>query len=234
MRSLALAGHIDTDAAMPYLGYDGLDGPTNPILQQLRDSILPPDDANAWMLGGWTFGRGLAGLGAAADIYVYGKYGDLRPTHGKHVRVTNRVKLERGWRPSQWAAKPNTEAARSEWLKRGRWAARGGSVVSGGFVAYDQWQRDSANPSLGTEEKVARSTVRGGATFAGALGGAKVGASIGATIGSFVPGPGTAVGAAVGGFLGAAVGDMVGSKLNDLTEGVTSSVSDGVKKLKFW
>ena len=238
MRSLALAGHIDTEQAMPHLGYDGLEGRPNPIVQHLRDSFVPPDDANAWMLGGWTFGRGLAGLGAAADVYAYGKYGQFRPSIGKHAHHTLRVKAERVWRPSQWMAQPQSRGARRTWLTRGKWAARGGGVVSGGFSAYDQWQRDSADPSLDTGEKVARSTVRGGFTAAGAIGGAKVGAATGAAIGSILPGPGTAIGAAAGGIIGAAVGagvgDAVGSAINDYGGKVLDSVGDGVKKLKFW
>jgi len=89
-----------------------------------------------------------------------------------------------------------------------KYAGRAGTAVSFGVDAYQQWQKDSKDPSIGTGEKVARAATKGAVSAGGAWAGAEAGAAIGACVG----GP---VGAAVGGIVGGAVGSGVASKVAD-------------------
>ena len=92
--------------------------------------------------------------------------------------------------------------------------------VNKGFVAidfavsgYEQWEKDSHNPSLSEGKKVARATTTGAASAVGGYAGAKLGASIGASIG-VAGGPiGIAVGGVVGGVAGGIAGSWMGKKL---------------------
>ena len=88
------------------------------------------------------------------------------------------------------------------------YAGRAGTAVSFGVDAYQQWEKDSHNPSIGTGEKVARAATAGAGSAAGGWAGAQAGAAVGACVG----GP---VGAVVGGAVGAAVGSGVGKGIAD-------------------
>ena len=88
--------------------------------------------------------------------------------------------------------------------------------VDKGFVAvdfavsgYEQWQKDSHNPSLSEGKKVARATTTGAASAAVGFAGAKAGAAIGASFG-VAGGP---IGVAVGGVAGGIIGGVAGSWL---------------------
>ena len=98
-----------------------------------------------------------------------------------------------------------------------KYAGRAGTAVSFGVDAYQQWEKDSHNPSIGTGEKVARAATAGAGSAAGGWAGAQAGAAVGACVG----GP---VGAVVGGAVGAAIGSGLGKwgadKLNGLTHGL--------------
>jgi surface antigen len=83
------------------------------------------------------------------------------------------------------------------------YAGRAGTAVSFGVDAYQQWEKDSHNPSIGTGEKVARAATAGAGSAAGGWAGAEAGAAVGACVG----GP---VGAVVGGAVGAAIGSGAG------------------------
>ena len=89
-----------------------------------------------------------------------------------------------------------------------KWAGRAGTAVSFGVDAYEQWQKDSKDPSIGQGEKVARAATKGAGSAAGGWAGAQAGAAIGACVG----GP---VGAAVGGIVGGVVGSGAGKALAD-------------------
>jgi surface antigen len=89
-----------------------------------------------------------------------------------------------------------------------KYAGRAGAAVSFGVDAYQQWEKDSHNPSIGTGEKVARAATAGAGSAAGGWAGAQAGAAVGACVG----GP---VGAVVGGAVGAAVGSGVGKGIAD-------------------
>lgn len=98
--------------------------------------------------------------------------------------------------------------------------------VDKGFVAvdfavsaYEQWDKDSHNPSLSEGKKVARATMTGTGSAVGGYAGAKLGASIGASIG-VAGGP---VGVAVGGVVGGIAGGIIGSKIGkSIGEGIGS------------
>ncbi|WP_454934651.1 hypothetical protein [Actinomyces oris] len=98
--------------------------------------------------------------------------------------------------------------------------------VNKGFVAvdfavsgYEQWQKDSHNPSLSEGKKVARATMTGAGSAVGGYAGAKLGASIGASIG-VAGGP---IGIAVGGVVGGIAGGIIGSKIGkSIGEGIGS------------
>lgn len=88
--------------------------------------------------------------------------------------------------------------------------------VDKGFVAvdfavsgYEQWQKDSHNPSLSEGKKVARATTTGTGSAVGGCAGAKLGATIGASFG-VAGGP---IGVAVGGVAGGIIGGVAGSWL---------------------
>ena len=90
-----------------------------------------------------------------------------------------------------------------------KYAGRAGTAVSFGVDAYQQWEKDSHNPSIGTGEKVARATTAGAVSAASGWAGAQAGAAVGACVG----GP---VGAVVGGAVGAAIGSGAGKGIADL------------------
>ena len=95
--------------------------------------------------------------------------------------------------------------------------------VDKGFVAvdfavsaYEQWDKDSHNPSLSEGKKVARATTTGAASAVGGYAGAKAGAAIGASIG-VAGGP---IGVAVGGVVGGIAGGIIGSKIGKSAAGM--------------
>lgn len=88
--------------------------------------------------------------------------------------------------------------------------------VDKGFVAvdfavsgYEQWQKDSHNPSLSEGKKVTRAATVGAASAGIGFAGAKAGAAIGASFG-VAGGP---IGVAVGGVAGGIIGGVAGSWL---------------------
>ena len=93
-----------------------------------------------------------------------------------------------------------------------KYAGRAGTAVSFGVDAYEQWQKDSKDPSMGQGEKVARAATKGTASAAGGWAGAQAGAAIGACVG----GP---VGAAFGGIVGGIIGSGLAKKGADTVLG---------------
>ena len=115
------------------------------------------------------------------------------------------------WNPAK-AAEGSTGAKVVDTVRKAgktlKWAGRAGTAVSFGVDAYEQWQKDSKDPSIGQGEKVARAATKGAGSAAGGWAGAQAGAAIGACVG----GP---VGAAVGGIVGGVVGSGAGKALAD-------------------
>ncbi|WP_103063807.1 hypothetical protein [Actinomyces qiguomingii] len=121
-----------------------------------------------------------------------------------------------GWKVQQYAGK----AAR---VTKG--IGIGAAVFSGLVGGYEQYQKDSANPSMGEEEKLARAGTQAVTQGAGGYGGASVGVQEGMTIGA-VGGPvGVAVGGIVGGAIGGIAGSAVGKAAGDLLNKGISAVS---------
>ena len=96
-----------------------------------------------------------------------------------------------------------------------------GDVASGGVEAYDQWKKDSHDPSLGDREKVTRAAATGLGTAGGAWAGGALGAKVGAGMGACLGGPvGAAVGGIAGGIIGGAVGSAAGKAIADGAKGL--------------
>ncbi|WP_314780825.1 hypothetical protein [Actinomyces massiliensis] len=96
-----------------------------------------------------------------------------------------------------------------------------GDVASGGVEAYDQWKKDSHDPSLGDREKVTRAAATGLGTAGGAWAGGALGAKVGAGIGACLGGPvGAAVGGIAGGIIGGAAGSAAGKAIADGAKGL--------------
>ena len=175
---------------------------------------------------------------------------------GRQVRLGNYYGAHDAYRDASQRATTAGNAATSHaasatrFNTAARWAGRGGTVLTAGTSAWDQWSRDAGRSDLSTDERVVRATTRSVATTGGAAvgawAGAKGGAIAGAAIGSIFPGPGTAVGAVVGGVVGGVIGGFIGSeaggRATDLVvDGVTSGyntaknvVSGGIDTVKGW
>lgn len=91
-----------------------------------------------------------------------------------------------------------------------KYIGKASTVLTFATSAYEQWEKDSHNPSMGEGEKAARAGTKGAFSAGGAWGGAAIGAKGGAAIGVCIGGP---VGAAVGGVIGGVVGGAIGSNL---------------------
>lgn len=218
-----------------------------------------PQDAGPIHVGNWVFGLGGLTFGAGVSTMVTTRYGRFQPRiNGKFASPAGLGFWDRfkaGMTPSKsWHANANQAAIRGKWETAGKWGSRVGTVVTAGVAAWDQWEKDSQDPSLDTAAKVGRATTQGATTAAGAWAGAEGGAWLGGAIGTAIcPGVGTVVGGVVGGLVGGAVGawgggevgnllvdpvgkatdaaaDWVGDKASDLAD----SVGDGLSELKFW
>ena len=201
----------------------------HPVTQAVVNTvggIFAPDTKN----GGW---RAAAGVGTWAVSRVDDgvKMVEARGLRASGANVTRTVggkkvvfeaggKGTRQWRHalndaelSNWSVPKGaegTKAAKAVDMARKvgsskamKYASKAGTAVSFGVDAYQQWEKDSHNPSIGTVEKVARATTAGAGSAAGGWVGAQAGAAVGACVG----GP---VGAVVGGAVGAAIGSGVG------------------------
>ena len=142
-------------------------------------------------------GIGLRASGASVTRKEVVGYKDNMPTHdrakGEHTR---RVKVKREftteaggkgtkqWRHafsdrklSNWSVPKGAEGTRAAKAvdmarKVGssnamKYAGRAGAAVSFGVDAYQQWEKDSHNPSIGTGEKVTRAVTAGAGSAAG-------------------------------------------------------------------
>lgn len=171
---------------------------------------------------------------------------------GRQVRLGNYYGAHDAYRDASQRATTAGNAATSHaasatrFNTAARWAGRGGTVLTAGTSAWDQWSRDAGRSDLNTGERVGRSAVRGGLAVGGAAAGAKGGAALGAMIGTAIaPGVGTAVGGIVGGLIGGAVGAGAGNLVadgamalwdnaGDLAGSARSAVSSGFNTVKGW
>ena len=186
------------------------------LLQRLQ--FLPPDFADGDDIGSWLFGLGGLGLGAGVGWMVNGRLGVFQP------RINGRFASARGmsfWQraraatdPKNFHAKAYQAATRNRWASIGRVAGHAGTAVTAVSSAWNQWQADSDDPSLGDVEQRTRAATMGATSAAGAWAGAQGGAWAGGAIGTAIcPGVGTVVGGVVGGVIGGAVGGFAGSEI---------------------
>ncbi|SDN09349.1 hypothetical protein [Actinomyces ruminicola] len=189
-----------------------------------RDKYLPtggPGDFSKAV--GWAnrvaIGTRWGTIGAIAKFQP--RYPKWHPGAGRFMSAADRSKmglLQTLWartKPSNWVNKPYTRGTTAWKAQQAvtkaapalKWAGRASTVLTAGLAGYEQYQKDSANPSMGEGEKIARAGTQAVTQGAGAYGGAWFGAQVGMTVGA-VGGP---VGVAVGGIVGGAIGGIAGS-----------------------
>lgn len=214
----------------------------NPVWKELKGALLPDTSAGGGVAVGktaiWansmvqraaTLAEG-AGLKATNAVVKH-------PMRDKpHKWVTShdpRRGTPKGMKP-RWV---RNDRHLSNWeVPKGKSGTWGGKTVAAarkaapylekvdkGFVAvdfavsaYEQWDKDSHNPSLSEGKKVARATMTGAASAVGGYAGAKAGAAIGASIGVAGGPVGVAVGGVVGGIAGGIVGSAAGKYIGGL------------------
>lgn len=194
------------------------DGFLENLMQRL--GFLPPDNADAVGTSGWLFGLAGLGFGGGVGYLVNGRYGSFQPRvngrFGSAAGMSFWQRMQAAGRSDSWHAKPYAAQTRNGWARAGTWASRAGTVVTAGTAAWDQWQADADDPSLGDVERGARAATQGATTAAGAWAGAQGGAWVGGAIGTALfPGVGTVVGGVVGGVIGGAIGGLAGSEVGD-------------------
>ena len=160
------------------------------------------------------------------------------PNAGAFMRVADRNKmgtLRTLWaktKTSNWVNKPYTRGTTAWKVQQGVTKAApvlkglgyASAGLSGALAGWDQYKKDSANPSMGEGEKIARAGTQAVTQGVGGYAGGWAGAQVGMTIGA-VGGP---IGIAAGGIIGAAIGGMAGSKLG---ESVGNAINKGWHKL---
>ncbi|MGA8115359.1 MAG: hypothetical protein WCA46_16975, partial [Actinocatenispora sp.] len=139
-----------------------LDGPDwNPVsrwLDGFKGLVVPPFQPGFLgdlALGGWGAGQlNFAGSQALnwLNTVTLGNY-----TQG-HWRTT--PSGGRVWIEPYWKANPDQAAARNSLLRGSKWLGRGGTVLSVGTGALDQWMSDSDRDDLDTTAKVGRAATR--------------------------------------------------------------------------
>ena len=207
----------------------------NPVWKELKGALLPDTSAGGAVAVGKTAiwansmvqhaARLAEGVGLKATNAVV-----KHPMRDKpHKWVTShdpRRGTPKGMKP-RWV---RNDRHLSNWeVPEGKSGTWGGKTVAAarkaapylekvdkGFVAvdfavsgYEQWQKDSHNPSLSEGKKAARATTTGTGSAVGGCAGAKLGATIGASFG-VAGGP---IGVAVGGVAGGIIGGVAGSWL---------------------
>lgn len=206
-----------------------LGGAARKLKDAVVDEFTPPDGMFGQFL--WGLGWAIDGSDAIASGLFYFKYGHFAPRIGGQIVKPASTLLGRGLqatKPDSWVAKPNAAGASAKLATASKVLGVAAVVVSFAQGAWDQWSRDKTS-DLKVEERVKRSTYRGGtvaaSSFAGATGGAKLGGIIGALGGP----PGAAIGVIAGGLIGGVVGAAVGNLVADETVDAVGKVPWGVK-----
>jgi hypothetical protein len=209
----------------------------------LTKAGLVPTSSSAAGLGLFAGGAGLLSLGVAADWATRVRYGSLLPRVGGEFLTASelgfRDTVRYGVRSANWRAYPGAVTPYARWATTGHVLGVVGAGVTAGTSAWDQWQADADDPTIGDTEQAARAATVGLASGAGAYGGAMVGAQIGGAIGTAVcPGVGTVVGGAIGGMVGgiagSEVGEWLGGEAKGVVGGAAGAVGGFVSKGKFW
>lgn len=214
----------------------------NPVWKELKGALFPDTSAGGAVAVGKTaiwansMVQRAATLAEGAGLKATNAVVKHPMTDKPHKWVTShdpRRGTPKGMKP-RWV---RNDRHLSNWeVPKGKSGTWGGKTVAAarkaapylekvdkGFVAvdfavsaYEQWDKDSHNPSLSEGKKVARATTTGAASAVGGYAGAKAGAAIGASIG-VAGGPiGVAVGGIVGGIAGGIVGSAAGKYIGGL------------------
>ncbi|MBE6483140.1 MAG: hypothetical protein E7Z94_12360 [Actinomyces ruminicola] len=161
-----------------------------------RDKYLPtggPGDFSKAV--GWAnrvaIGTRWGTIGAIAKFQP--RYPKWHPGAGRFMSAADRSKmglLQTLWartKPSNWVNKPYTRGTTAWKAQQAvtkaapalKWAGRASTVLTAGLAGYEQYQKESANPSMGEGEKIARAGTQAVTQGAGAYGGAWFGAQVG-------------------------------------------------------
>ena len=206
-----------------------------------RDKYLPTGGVgDASKMAGWVsrVATGAHWGSIRAISRFQPRYPKGHPNAGAFMRVADRNKmgtLRTLWaktKTSNWVNKPYTRGTTAWKVQQGVTKAApvlkglgyASAGLSGALAGWDQYKKDSANPSMGEGEKIARAGTQAVTQGVGGYAGGWAGAQVGMTIGA-VGGP---IGIATGGIIGAAIGGMAGSKLG---ESVGNAINKGWHKL---
>ncbi|GAA1136605.1 hypothetical protein [Nocardioides aquiterrae] len=205
------------------------DGILEDLLERL--GLLPPDFADGDDIASYLLGLGGLGFGAASSYLVASRYGVFQPrVNGGFTSPAGLDfwdRLRAGTSSDSFHARPYSAGARNWWGTAGKVSGYGGTALTAGFAAWNQWQADADDPSLSDAERGARAGTVGVSTAAGAWAGAEAGAWAGGAIGTAIcPGVGTAIGGVAGGLVGGAVGGFVGSEVGQATMGAIGDATD--------
>ncbi len=209
-----------------------------------RDKYLPTGTvADFSKAAGWanrlSIGTRWGAIGSIARFQP--RYPAWYPGAGRFMSAADRSKmglLRTLWaktKPENWINKPYTRGTTAWKAQQAvtkvapalKWVGHASTALTAGLAGAEQYQKDSANPSMGEAEKITRASTQAVTQGGGGWGGAWLGAQAGMTIGA-VGGPvGVAVGGIVGGALGGLAGSTVGKMAGDL-------INKGVSKLFHW
>ena len=206
-----------------------------------RDKYLPTGGVgDASKMAGWVsrVATGAHWGSIRAISRFQPRYPMGHPNAGAFMRVADRNKmgtLRTLWaktKTSNWVNKPYTRGTTAWKVQQGVTKAApvlkglgyASAGLSGALAGWDQYNKDSANPSMGEGEKIARAGTQAVTQGVGGYAGGWAGAQVGMTIGA-VGGP---IGIAAGGIIGGAIGGMAGSKLG---ESVGNAINKGWHKL---
>ena len=208
----------------------------NPVWKELKGALFPNTSAGGGVAVGktaiWANStvQGAAKLAEGVGLKATNAVVKHPMTDKPHKWVTShdpRRGTPKGMKP-RWV---KNDRHLSNWeVPKGKSGTWGGKTVAAarkaapylekvdkGFVAvdfavsgYEQWQKDSHNPSLSEGKKVARATATGAGSAVGGYAGAKLVATIGASIGVAGGPVGVAVGGVVGGIAGGVAGSWLG------------------------
>ena len=206
-----------------------------------RDKYLPTGGVgDASKMAGWVsrVATGAHWGSIRAISRFQPRYPKGHPNAGAFMRVADRNKmgtLRTLWaktKTSNWVNKPYTRGTTAWKVQQGVTKAApvlkglgyASAGLSGALAGWDQYKKDSANPSMGEGEKIARAGTQAVTQGVGGYAGGWAGAQVGMTIGA-VGGP---IGIAAGGIIGGVIGGMAGSKLG---ESVGNAINKGWHKL---
>lgn len=171
-----------------------------------------------------------ASWAAVRSIAVFQpRYPKWHPRAGAFMSVADRSKmgpLATLWAKTKarnWVNRPYTRGTTAWKVQQAankaapalKWAGRASAVLSGALAGWDQYKKDSSNPSMGEGEKIARAGTQAVTQGVSGWGGAWMGAQAGAMLGSFGGPIGIAAGSIIGGAFGGIASTAAGKKAGD-------------------